>query len=277
MKKKILIILILIIVLLCGIVAIINISKLENKKINNKQPIYTHSASCYSGYGKIGNAVLELKGNEAETKVIGRTVKEYSSTESEKIIADKLGIYNDPELVTKEIVKEVLYTQTQKIDKFTINEIDRISGTGKYIYEINFEYTANKSFQEYVDSIENVEKSDYRFICIIDDDNEFIGTWHGIDNNFVYNVPYNINITFNSSNTGKLYASKVDNAFPQDKEYIIKYNVIGSKIKVVYLQKDIIKNIEYLAWKGSKEFDIENNNISYVNYGQKVILNKLDN
>lgn len=275
MKRKTIIILIGIFVLVCGVIAIINIPKVENNKLNQNPPIYTHTASCYSGYSDIGNAVLELKGNESETKVIGRTIISYTITDSESEIYDKLGVYHDPEQATEEKIKEILYTQTQKLDLFTIKEIDRKSND-KYTYEINFEYSVNKSFQEYVELLENAEKSDYRFTCIIDDDSEILGTWCGVDNNFVYNTPYNVKITFNSSNTGELYASKVDNSFPQDKEYIVKYNVVDNKIKVVYLQKETIKNTEYLAWHGAKEFDIQEDELSYTNYGEKVILNKQD-
>lgn len=286
MKKKIVLILLCVIVLfgISGVILLLtlqNNNKVENNK-EEQQFVFTETATCYSGYGDIGNATIELKGNNTQTKVIGRTIKTYSINSIVADIIDENIVDDYPNTKADEIVKSILYTQTKEIDKFNMKEIDsdvsnshrnESSSYDNYTYEITYEYIVDKTLNEYIDILENTNNSNYKFTCIVDDKNDLLGTWEGIDNNFVYNYPHNVKITFNSSNSGSLYASST-NPYVQDKEYIIKYNIIDNKLKVVYLQNEKIKNVEYTKWKGSKEFDIEKNTISYINYGEKITLNK---
>ena len=263
------------ILMLCVILLLSGCNKREN--IEKEQiSTYNKSATCYGG--GIGDAVLTLKSNDTETMVVGKSIYYINS---QAWINDKLGGYS-----YEEKIKDILSKQSDSLDKFTMETIssyvssnrDDLSSYDNNTYKIDFEYKVNKSLEEYISTLENAKDYENQYSCIVDDDNSIEGTWTGVDNNFIYETPYNVKVVLEKSNNGILTATKVDkNAVPYDKTYYIKYNVVDDKLKVVYYEKKSINELNYIDFQYSIEYEINDNSLSYTSFGEKVTLKKSSN
>lgn len=250
-------------------------AKDTSNNVNNKEIIYNQSATCY---GNIGDMVVQVNGNDEETKVVGRIIK-HESTAS--WVNDKMDDYTS--IIVEEDIREILNRQSEELDYFNIKQIDGyrtnirndINTYDTYDFEINYEYKVKKSFNEYINSLENATNYEDKYSCIIDDDKEIIGVWHGVDNNFVYKYKYNIEVSLGKNNEGVLLATDFETNEPYKDKRFIKYNLLdNNKIKIAYYTKSKINDIEYIDYLYTTEYLIKDENLSYRNFGEIIILEK---